>query len=365
MSTFKRVFMIVYLICSLAVLVLFALALLLPDGAAMMAFLHACVPLAVLLVLVMLVMLIGLIAYTGVALVVSITRATARLRASESGSISIEKSALVSIASRALEQVDGMALQSLTVDVLQRGDTAIIDARVVATPLGTDSLMALAGRIQEVTKRALEAFTEHEVRYVAVNFVEPRRRSEQAEMGAAVDAYTSEYVAAAPAQDAYAAPAAARAQAASQAAPAAQTTYVAAPAEEAAPVSGDAGYPSDSPDAPAPDQVAPREKKPSLWKRAKAKAAGLRTRMDEEDAVETQAEVVVEAEPAAQQVAEAPAEAPAGEPAAAEPSAPAADAEPAPQDPAPTSVQGEPDGASAAADAADEDEAERAAQRRP
>ena len=48
--------------------------------------------------------------------------------------------------------------------------------------------MALAGRIQGATKRAIETFTEHEVRYVAVNFVESRRlRSDSSSFGAATE----------------------------------------------------------------------------------------------------------------------------------------------------------------------------------
>lgn len=291
MSTFKRVFMIAYLVCSLAVLVLFALALLLPGGAAMMAFLHGCVPLAVLLVLVLLVDLVGLVAYTGLTVLTAITRGSARLRATESGEISIEKSALVSTASRALEQVSDMTLQGLTVDVLQRGDTAVIDARVTATPLGTDSLMALAGRIQATTKRALEAFTEHEVRYVAVNFVEPRRRGEQMGAGPDPDLYESPFEAAreqaaqeqARRRDADHERADAQGATASFAEePLAQEPAVAEPAFVAQPV---------------PDEAP--AKKPSLWERAKAKASGLRSRLDAEDVVETHAEVVSDATPAA------------------------------------------------------------------
>lgn len=287
MSTFKRAFMIAYLICSLVVLVLFALALLLPGGAAMMAFLHGCIPLAVLLVLVMIVALVGLIAYTGLAVLVTITRASARLRATESGEISIEKSALVSTASRALAQVEDMTLQGLTVDVLQRGDTAVIDAKVTATPLGTDSLMTLASRIQGTTKRALEAFTEHEVRYVAVNFVEPRRRGEQMGAGPDPDAYESPFEEMRARAEAQAKQDEACRAAEARERAAAQATAAAAPAAQ--PVT-EADVATDGAEAGTPVS----EKKPSLWERAKAKAAGLRSRLDAEDVVETQAEVVTD-----------------------------------------------------------------------
>ena len=310
MSTFKRTFMIAYLVCSLAVLVLFALALLLPGGADMMAFLHSCVPLAILLILVLLVMIVGLVAYTGAALLMSITRATARLRATESGEISIEKSALVSTASRALEQVSDMTLQGLTVDVLQRGDTAIIDARVVATPLGTDSLMTLAGRIQATTKRALEAFTEHEVRYVAVNFVEPRRRGEQMSAGPDPDTYESPFEGARERaeQDRQSEEERRRAEARERKAAAAEQVAAArvVPAEDepaGGPVDGafdeGAGMTDDAGRDPWSPAVEAPAKKPSLWERAKAKASGLRSRLNAEDVVETRAEVISEEYPAA------------------------------------------------------------------
>ncbi|MBS5451450.1 MAG: hypothetical protein KHZ24_09640 [Coriobacteriia bacterium] len=275
MSTFKRVFMIAYLVCSLVVIVLFTLALVLPGGSAMMSFLHGCAPLAVLLILALLIDLVGLVAYTGVALVVSITRATARLRATEAGEIFIEKSALVSTASRALEQVGDVTLQGLDVDVVPRGDSALIYARVTVTPLGTGSLMALASRIQDITKRALEAFTEHEVRYVSVNFVEPRRHGEA--MSAGSEAYEPVSVAASPV-------------AAQAAAPETPATPRADVSEPAVPADSDTWQPATE-----PASTAAAEKKPSLWDRARAKASGLRSRLDAEDVVETRAEVVPDA----------------------------------------------------------------------
>lgn len=188
MSTLRRTLLIVYVACSLIILVLFACMLLVPAGLPMLDFLRRCTPLAALLVLACIAMLAGLV-LTGVVVIVrAYTHTAARLGANETGTISIEKGALVSTAARALGDIDNVAVQDVKVDVIPRGDTAVIDLSVTAVPLGTDSLMALAGRIQGATKRAIETFTEHEVRYVAVNFVESRRlRGDSSSFGAAAE----------------------------------------------------------------------------------------------------------------------------------------------------------------------------------
>ena len=72
-------------------------------------------------------MLAGLV-LTGVVVIVhAYTHTAARLGANETGSISIEKGALVSTAARALGDIDNVVVQDVKVDVIPRGDTAVID----------------------------------------------------------------------------------------------------------------------------------------------------------------------------------------------------------------------------------------------
>ena len=142
--------------------------------------------------------------------ILQFARDTAQLSASEDGSISIERAALVSVARRSLAGNRALRVESVDVQVVPRKGTTVLDVTVVATPRDSDALMTLAADIQRQTKQTLEAFTEHEVRYVAVNFVEDRRHADDAgatAKGAPATAATETEAAAA--SDAAPAPAAA------------------------------------------------------------------------------------------------------------------------------------------------------------
>lgn len=101
----------------------------------------------------------------------------ATLLQDDAGAIAIEKSALVSMVRRALSCVDGCNTQSVQVDVARKNGVCQMYVTVFASAATRRSLLELAGEIQMAAKTVLESFTEREVRYVAVNFVEPRQRT--------------------------------------------------------------------------------------------------------------------------------------------------------------------------------------------
>ena len=255
MSTFKRGAFIAVVACTSATAVLFALILWHPGGAVLASTLRD-VP--VLLGLASLVALLALAGAVGgiVRIVQTFTHVAARLSANETGSISIEKSALVSVAQGALARIPNLSVQRIAVDVVPKRGSAVLDVDVLASPLGTQSLMALATSIQTEAKRALEAFTEHEVRYVSVKFVESHRRGKSlADEGGKRTAKPT---------------------------PAAEVREEPAPAPAPQPAE-----PAAAPEAP---------EKVSLWSRAKARAGRLRARVDDDGPVMTQAVVTDAAE---------------------------------------------------------------------
>ena len=182
MSTFKRSALVACVAGLVLVVVIFCILLWAPIGMDVLGVLRG-IPVLLGLASVFAALAIIGAGWGVVRVVQEFTRTAARLSATDAGSISIEKSALVSVAAGALAGVPNVTVQAITVDVVPRRDTAVIDAEVTATPRGTDSLMALAADIQRLTKRALESFTEHEVRYVAVRFVESKRRGEPMSAG--------------------------------------------------------------------------------------------------------------------------------------------------------------------------------------
>ena len=258
MSTFKRGAFIAVVACTSATAVLFALILWHPGGAVLASTLRD-VP--VLLGLASLVALLALAGAVGgiVRIVQTFTHVAARLSANETGSISIEKSALVSVAQGALARIPNLSVQRIAVDVVPKRGSAVLDVDVLASPLGTQSLMALATSIQTEAKRALEAFTEHEVRYVSVKFVESHRRGESlADEGGKRSA---------------------------KPAPAPEVREEPAPAPTPQPAEPAVARPT----AEAPEKA-------SLWSRAKARAGRLRARVDDDGPVMTQAVVTDAAE---------------------------------------------------------------------
>lgn len=136
-----------------------------------------------------------LIAGTGAGLLLVVrafVHERATLHVGSGGTINIERSALESTARRALSSFDDLTLEKVVARVVERRGDPVIDVTVTAVPYGAESLMATAGRIQTAVKQSVEAFTDHEVRYVAVNFVEPHRRSEVKAAERAVDARAAE-----------------------------------------------------------------------------------------------------------------------------------------------------------------------------
>lgn len=182
MKTWKRNLLIGYTACgAIAVVVYFSLL----YGSSMWAFFKFLLTLVG----------IGLIAGVGVCgylVVYAFIHEHATLHAGPEGAINIERSALESTARRALAGVDGITVQRVAASVIGHRGEPVIDVSITAVPYGPSSLMATAGRIQSSVKRAVEAFTDHEVRYVAVNFVEPRRREEMKAAQASVDARAAE-----------------------------------------------------------------------------------------------------------------------------------------------------------------------------
>ncbi len=300
MKTWKRNLLIAYLVCTVVATVFFYILL----------FASGYHPAAKALLALAGLALVGGAVVALYTVVAGILHERATLHAGPGGTINIERSALESTARRALSSIEGVSLQHVSARVVERKGEPVIDLTVTAVPFGAESLMATAGRIQTASKQAVEAFTDHEVRYVAVNFVEPRRRGEVKAAQEAVDARAA-------------------------------ADYVPPKCEgidDAAPF-----RPSYVPEDAAP--AGPAEPKASLWERAKARVAAARVQRDE-DVVETDA-VVEDA-------------APAGEAGSAPDDAQAAGAGEDPAVPAPCDGLDEPDGPSAPVGGADREPQARA-----
>lgn len=167
MKAWKRNLLIAYLICDALLVVFFYLYMLGSLTAPFLKFL---------------LFILGLVVIAGIfvgiyAVIYAFMHEHATLHSGPGGAINIERSALESTARRALASVPAVSIQKVTANVIERKNAPIIDFTVVAVPRGTDSLMALASAMQGVVKQSIETFTDREVRYVAVNFIEPRRRS--------------------------------------------------------------------------------------------------------------------------------------------------------------------------------------------
>lgn len=167
MKVWKRNLLIAYLICDALLVVFFYLYMFGSPTAPFFKFL---------------LFVLGLVVIAGIfvgiyAVIYAFMHEHATLHSGPGGAINIERSALESTARRALAGVPAVSIQKVTANVIERKNAPVIDFTVVAVPRGTDSLMALAGSMQSVVKQSIETFTDREVRYVAVNFIEPRRRS--------------------------------------------------------------------------------------------------------------------------------------------------------------------------------------------
>lgn len=178
MKAWKRNLLIAYLVCSVLMVVFFYIFV---FGSFIAPFLK------------FLLFLLGLAIIAGIlvgiyVVVYAYAHEHATLHAGPEGTINIERSALESTARRALASVPGVAVQDIRANVIERKGDPVIDLTITAIPLGTDSLMTAASRIQTATKQAVEAFTDHEVRYVAVNFIEPRKQRDVKAAAESVDA---------------------------------------------------------------------------------------------------------------------------------------------------------------------------------
>lgn len=167
MKAWKRNLLIAYLICDALLVVFFYLYM---FGSLTAPFLN------------FLLFILGLVVIAGIfvgiyAVIYAFMHEHATLHSGPGGAINIERSALESTARRALASVPAVSIQKVTANVIERKNAPVIDFTVVAVPHGTDSLMALASAMQGVVKQSIETFTDREVRYVAVNFIESRRRS--------------------------------------------------------------------------------------------------------------------------------------------------------------------------------------------
>lgn len=115
-------------------------------------------------------------------LLVRAVRATLRdeglLRLGEDGQIGIESGALVSTAKRAAASVSDVQIGDVDIDLVQHRGEPALAVRMSAVASEDEPIMTCARSIQRAVKDALEAFTEHRVTRVALDFVEPRRRPE-------------------------------------------------------------------------------------------------------------------------------------------------------------------------------------------
>lgn len=182
MKAWKRNLLIIYLLCSALMVVFFYLLL----------FGSTWSPFAKFLLFV-----VGLVAIAGIlagiyVVIYAFAHEHATLHAGPGGIINIERSALESTARRALAGVKGITVQNVRANVIERKGVPVIDVTVTAIPFGDDSLMTTASQIQTAVKRSVEGFTDHEVRYVAVNFIEPRKRDEIKAAAASVDKRAAE-----------------------------------------------------------------------------------------------------------------------------------------------------------------------------
>ena len=271
MKAWKRNLLIAYLLCNVLMVIFFYMLMLDSSLAGFVKFL---------------LFVVGLVVIAGICVgiyvvVYAFAHEHATLHAGPGGIINIERSALESTARRALASVKDITVQHVRANVIERKGEPVIDVTVTAIPYGEESLMTTASQIQTAVKRSVEGFTDHEVRYVAVNFVEPRKRDEVKAAAAVVD----------------------KRVASGDVAP----RYTPG---SAAKTDGDVAATQKKASSPAPAAVSsvpvaePATPKASLWDRAKARMASTREAKDE-DVVETEAVVETVATP--DPVASAPA----------------------------------------------------------
>ena len=178
MSQTKRTVVTIMAVGAFASILILALGLWLPQADGLLTAIHDVVLLRVIVSVVVLAGLAGAI-YALSRVIRLYTRSFAQISAGENGgSISIEKSALVSMTRKSLSRLDSVSIRDVDVEVVQRHGGAVIDVVVKAAPVGSKSLVAMAKDIERVAKGTLESFTEREVRCVTVNFVDPKRKDE-------------------------------------------------------------------------------------------------------------------------------------------------------------------------------------------
>ena len=177
MKTWKRNALIAYLVCCLVAVVVYCVLLFSAGFPGFFTFL-------------LVVPCLALVAGFGLCclfLVRSLSRRQAMLHSGPGGVVNIELGALESTARRSLVGVQGISLVKVEAVVSDRKGGPVIDMAVTAVPFGVESLMSAAGKIEKAVKQSVEAFTDHEVRSVTVNFVEPQNREERKAAEDAVD----------------------------------------------------------------------------------------------------------------------------------------------------------------------------------
>ena len=177
MKPWKRNVLIAFLISTATVIILSVVWLFHPEGDSLLTFMRGSIPLKLLFALAALIAFLG-VAYGVYIIVDSLIHSRESLYTGEEGNITISTSALVSTARRALDKIENITVQDVKANVLQRKGEAAITMKVKVIPRGIESLMATASQIQKTCKQSIEAFTEHEVLYVSVDYIEPKKRSD-------------------------------------------------------------------------------------------------------------------------------------------------------------------------------------------
>ncbi len=178
MKTWKRNALIAYLVCCLIAIVAYCILVLSSGFPGFFRF----------LLLIPCVALLAGLCLGCYILVKSLSRRQAMLHSGPGGVVNIELGALESTARRSLASLQGISLIKVEAVVSDRKGSPVIDMSVTAVPFGVESLMTTANRIERSVKQAVESFTDHEVRSVSVNFVEPQNKEERKAAEDAVDA---------------------------------------------------------------------------------------------------------------------------------------------------------------------------------
>ena len=90
------------------------------------------------------------------------------------GRVAIEYTALRSVATYSLKNLDGIQVLKISPKVVRKGDTSFVDFKVDVSVLSEPRMSSAAVQIQTCVKKAVEAFCDSQVRNVNVHFVLPK-----------------------------------------------------------------------------------------------------------------------------------------------------------------------------------------------